>query len=51
MLESKVLNALYMDEERYGNFQTRCSMIFRNTEPVRGTSPVPVMQANAAWMA
>jgi hypothetical protein len=51
MLESKVLNALYTDEERYRNFQARCSMIFRKTEPVRGTLPVPVMQANAASMA
>jgi len=25
---SKFLNALYADEERYGDFQTRCSKIF-----------------------
>lgn len=51
MLESKALNALYMDEERYGDFQTRCARIFRETEPVRETSPAPVLQANAASMA
>jgi hypothetical protein len=51
MLQSKALNALYMDEERYGEFQTRCATIFRNMEPVRRPSPVPVPQANAASMA
>jgi hypothetical protein len=51
MLESKVLNALYMDEERYGNFQTRCARIFREAEPACGISPVPVLQANAVSMA
>jgi len=51
MLESKVLDALYMDEERYGNLQARCARIFREAEPVRETSPVPVLQANSASMA
>lgn len=51
MLASKVLNALYTDEERYGNFQTRCSRIFLEAEPARRTSPVPAPQAVAASMA
>jgi radical SAM superfamily enzyme YgiQ (UPF0313 family) len=51
MLASKVLNALYTDEGRYGDFQTRCSRIFLESEPARRTSPVPVMQGNAALMA
>jgi radical SAM superfamily enzyme YgiQ (UPF0313 family) len=51
MLAGKVLNALYTDEERYGNFLTRCSRIFLEAEPARRTSPVPVRQANAASMA
>ncbi|MFA5806851.1 MAG: radical SAM protein [bacterium] len=51
MLESKTLNALYMDEERYGNFQARCGSIFRETEPARFHRPVPVPEAIAASMA
>jgi hypothetical protein len=48
MLESNVLNALYMDEEKYESLQTRCARIFREAEPVRGTFPVPVPQAKSA---
>jgi hypothetical protein len=51
MLESKVLNALYMDEGRYGQFRSRCATIFREAEPARRTSPVSVLQAKAASMA
>ncbi len=51
MLASKVLNALYTDEERYGNLQTRCARIFLEAEPARRTSPVPALQANAVSMA
>jgi hypothetical protein len=51
MLQSKVLNALYMDEERYGSFQERCARIFREAEPARATSPVSVPQADAVSMA
>jgi hypothetical protein len=50
MLESNVLNALYMDKERYENLQTRCARIFRESEPVRGTFPVPVLQPKSASM-
>lgn len=50
MLESNVLNALYMDEERYDNLQTRCAKIFRESEPVRKTIPVPVVKAKSASM-
>jgi hypothetical protein len=50
MLESNVLNALYMDEERYDNLQTRCAKIFRESEPVRRTIPVPVVKAKSASM-
>jgi hypothetical protein len=51
MLESKVLNGMYADEERYGDFQARCARIFREAEPAHETSPVPVPLANAASMA
>jgi len=50
-LQSKVLNALYMNEERYGDFQARGARIFREAEPARGKSPVPVLQENTASMA
>ena len=50
-LESRVLNALYTDEERYADLQVRCSTIFREADPVRDTSPAPLLQASAASMA
>ena len=50
MLESKVLNALYTDDERYGNFQARCATISREAEPARVHRPVPVPVADAASM-
>ena len=50
-LQSKALDTLYMDDERYGQFQSRCAAIFREAEPVSVPTPLPVHQANAASMA
>lgn len=50
-LQSKALNALYMDEERYGQFGSRCATIFREMEPVRRASPLSIPKAIAASMA
>ena len=47
-LQSKALDALYMDEGRYGQFRSRCATIFRETEPASVHTPVPVPQANVA---
>lgn len=50
MLETGVLNALYMDEGKYESLQTRCAGIFLKAEPARGTFPVPVPKAKSASM-
>jgi anaerobic magnesium-protoporphyrin IX monomethyl ester cyclase len=50
-LQSKALDALYMDEGRYGQFRSRCATIFREAEPASVHTPVPVPQANVASLA
>ena len=47
-LQSKALDALYMDEGRYERFRSRCANIFREAEPAIIRTPAPVHQANFA---
>ncbi|HEX8043049.1 B12-binding domain-containing radical SAM protein [Candidatus Deferrimicrobium sp.] len=50
-LQNKALDSLYMDEERYRQFRSRCATIFREAEPAIVRTPVPVPQADAASLA
>jgi anaerobic magnesium-protoporphyrin IX monomethyl ester cyclase len=50
-LRTKVLDALYMDEEKYGEFRSRCATIFRESEPETVHTPVPVPMSNVASFA
>jgi len=47
-LQDKALNALYMDEGRYGEFRSRCATMFREAEPAGVHAPVTIPQANVA---
>lgn len=47
-LQSKALNALYMDEGRYMRFRSRCADMFREAVPASVHSPMPVPQASVA---
>jgi hypothetical protein len=47
-LQSRALDALYMDDGRYGQFRSRCATIFRESEPAGVRIPVPVPRANVA---
>jgi len=47
-LQNKALEALYMDDGRYGQFRSRCATIFRESEPAVVHTPVPVPRANVA---
>ena len=50
-LQNKALDAMYMDEERYRQFRSRCAAIFREAEPENVRIPLPIHQANVASLA
>jgi len=51
LLQDRALNRLYMDEERYQEFQARCAEVFRNTEPSHSRIPAHLNLASAASIA